>query len=195
MSKSWPLSLLLLFGAVLTDAQQTLPDGCALSLLESGQLTSLHGKVVNAPHDMILRVPNCESVVLVYSGEPDASVSAPNLPAPSRPKLRRDYSFKKFDKYVRAEQRHLFGGGICIGCSKYEVEATFAGILEIAHVPDGLTRDTSGFLRDASGKVVGTAGFGHPGPFYKYRLVIESVSDVVGRRLPGRSQTNVLSGP
>jgi hypothetical protein len=74
-----------------------------------------------------------------------------------------------------------------------QVEATFTGILEAASVPAGLTKDASGLLRDATGRVVGNAGFGHPAPIYEYRFVIESVSDITARKLPSPSSADVES--
>jgi hypothetical protein len=55
-------------------------------------------------------------------------------------------------------------------------------LLEFSPETDRAIRRLLEFL--ASGKIVGKAGFGHPAPAYKYRLVIESVSDVVARKLP-----------
>jgi hypothetical protein len=38
--------------------------------------------------------------------------------------------------------------------------------------------------QDRSRRVIRTYGWGHPGPFADYRLVIESVSRVMARKLP-----------
>jgi len=76
-------------------------------------------------------------------------------------------------------------------CMKYgDVEATLTGKLEIASMPPGTTKDPTGFVRDSSGKIVGTFGWGHPVPFAKYRLVIQSVSDVKARKLPKPTPPN-----
>ncbi len=48
----------------------------------------------------------------------------------------------------------------------------------------GATKDHAGFVRDESGKIVGKSGWGHPVPFAKYRLVIQSVSNIKARKLP-----------
>jgi hypothetical protein len=69
-------------------------------------------------------------------------------------------------------------------CPKYDVEASLTGQLEAATTPDGLRRDSVGFLWDTSGKLRGTSGFGHPNRSYKYRLVIESVTEVVAHKRP-----------
>ena len=50
--------------------------------------------------------------------------------------------------------------------------------------PGSTTKDNFGFLHDASGKVVGTSGFGHPTRRFKYRLVIMSAADVTAHKLP-----------
>jgi hypothetical protein len=64
-----------------------------------------------------------------------------------------------------------------------DVEATVTGKLEIATIPAGTTKDSMGFIRDASGKILGTSGWGHPTRTFKYRLVIFSVADVTARKL------------
>ena len=66
-------------------------------------------------------------------------------------------------------------------CPKYKVEATLTGVLSVATIPPGLTKDNLGFLRDSSGKIVGKVGFGHPTPLFKYQLAIRSASDVIAR--------------
>jgi hypothetical protein len=125
---------------------------------------------------MLLAVRGCgDRVVLAYAGDPDTGV-------PSE-RLRRDRNFARFKKYIGATYKST-GKELCMQCSKYDVEATFTGRFDVAAIPEGLKKDNLGFLHDESGKIVGKAGFGHPAPVYKYRLVIESVSDVVARKLP-----------
>ena len=65
-----------------------------------------------------------------------------------------------------------------------DVEATLTGKLEFASMPPGTTKDPASLLHDSSGKIVGAFGWGHPVPFAKYRLVIQSVSDLKARKLP-----------
>jgi hypothetical protein len=91
-------------------------------------------------------------------------------------------SLAKFKKYTSATKKSI-GNSICIQCPKYEVEATLTGTLTIASVPSGFSKDNLGFLHDASGKIVGQVGFGHPIPLYKYQLAIEYASDVIARLL------------
>lgn len=196
------LLLLLLSTAVF--GQNNHEESCALSSGTQGQRFTVRGKAYRNLHDLILVVPGCkEAAVLVYAGEIGAlygsSSTSINVPGPSEPtgvtdlKLRRDSSFNKFKKYLNATYESR-GAEHCIQCPKYEVEATFTGMLELETIPKDLTRDNLGFLHDSSGKIVGQAGFGHP-PSRKYRLVIESVSDVKARKIakPGTAQSNVAA--
>ena len=149
---------------------------CALSSAEKGQTVTLRGQVKSTAHDMLLILPNCESgVVLQYSGDAETETSAVQL--------KRNRDFKRFQKYTSAAHKST-GKNLCMQCPMYEVEATLTGRLDVASVSEGTTRDQLGFVRDRSGKIVGKAGWGHPMPVYRYRLVIESVSNVVARKLP-----------
>jgi hypothetical protein len=153
-------------------------SSCPLSTFKSGQTVTVHGKIGQAPHDMTLVVSGCsDAVVLVYAGDLESRESSD--------KLLKDKNLEQFEKYTSATYRKIGGKGICIQCPKYEVEATLTGRLDVAAdtVPEGLWKDKLGMLHDQSGKFVGEAGFGHL-PMQKYRLVIESVSDVAARELP-----------
>jgi hypothetical protein len=74
--------------------------------------------------------------------------------------------FKEFDKLLSTQAK---SDGLCLGCVKFTVAATFVGRL------DG-TKD-SGLIRDESGKVIGLSGFGNLNR-YKARLVLQSVADL-----------------
>jgi hypothetical protein len=74
--------------------------------------------------------------------------------------------FKEFDKLLSTQAK---SDGLCLGCVKFTVAATFVGRL------DG-TKD-SGLIRDKSGKVIGLSGFGNLNR-YKARLVLQSVADL-----------------
>ena len=172
----WFSIFVVLLSSASAFCQEAGNSGCSLASFSNTEVATLRGKVASGPHDMLLKVPNCdESVVLVYAGDNETTVPVE--------KLRRDQAMRLFKKYTEATYKGT-AKDICLQCPKYEVEATVTGQLEIASVPEGLKRDALGFLRDASGKVVGTFGFGHPNRPYKYRLVIESVSGVTARRLP-----------
>jgi hypothetical protein len=174
-----------LFFTASASAQSATGGMCPLSTFTNGQTVTVHGKVGQAPHDMALVVPGCsEAVVLVYAGDPESRESSE--------KLLKDESFKRFEKYSRATYDRKIGEkGICMQCPKYEVEATLTGRFDVASdtVPEGQWKDKLGMLHDQSGKFVGKAGFGHP-PIQKYRLVIESVSDVAARELPKPKVSN-----
>jgi hypothetical protein len=169
------LGLLLLSSAAAL-GQSTDRRDCSLPASSSKPSTSLRGKIGNGSHDMLLIVSHCQdAVVLVYAGDSETDVPAARLVV--------DRNLKRFRKYTEATYKKI-GKGICMQCPKYEVEANFTGQLEVATTPDGLRRDNTGFLWDSSGKLRGTSGFGHPNRSYKYRLVIESVSEVVAHKLP-----------
>lgn len=150
---------------------------CSLAPMKNGEPVSLNGKIVYGAHDLLLTIKGCdEAVVLRYAGDADS--------AETRDSLVQDEALRKFQKYLASTYTRV-GGGVCEQCPKYEVEATLTGRIDIASdsFPQGQWKDKVGFLHDASGKVVGKAGFGHP-PSYKYRLIIKSVSHVTARKLP-----------
>lgn len=145
---------------------------CAVDSVADGQIASLRGRVVNAPHDMTLEVPGCkDSIVLVSAG------SSGPLGAGTR-----NRDLQHFWKYTSATRKRI-GNAVCMQCPRFRVEATLTGRLAIATVPGGTTRDSLGFLHDSSGRIVGRAGFGHPVPVYKFQMEIESASDVVAHEI------------
>ncbi len=152
-------------------------DGCVLSTATNGQTITVHGKVMSEPHDMAFGIPGCnDTVLLTYAGDRDNDVSVDQL--------RKDENLKQFQNYTSAVYKSK-GKSLCLQCMKYgDVEATLTGKLQVATMPPGTTKDPAGFLRDSTGKIVGTFGWGHPVPFAKYRLIIQSVSDVKARKLP-----------
>ncbi len=170
------VAVLTLLSSAIAFGQESDRGGCGLAEFANGQTLTVRGKIAIGAHDMLLVVPNCEqSVVLAYAGD-----SETNVPAD---KLRRDRNLERFKKYTESRYKSA-GKRICLQCAKYEVQASLTGQLEVAIIPEGAIRDQLGFLRNGSGKITGKAGFGHPTPLYKYRLVIESISDVAARRLP-----------
>ena len=152
-------------------------SGCVLSTATAGHIITMRGKVSSEPHDMAFEIRGCsDTVLLTYAGDRDNDVSADQL--------QKDDNLKQFQTYTSAVYKST-GKSLCIQCMKYgDVEATLTGKLEVATMPPGTTKDPAGFLHDSSGKIVGKFGWGHPVPFAKYRLVIESVSDVKARKLP-----------
>jgi hypothetical protein len=73
--------------------------------------------------------------------------------------------FKQFDSLLATPYK---GGGVCLGCTKYEVSATLTGRLDFV-VP--------ALQRDASGKISAISGFGNLNA-WSTRLVLQSVSDI-----------------
>jgi hypothetical protein len=172
----WPL-LLLFISPVMAPGQNT-TDTCILDVAKDGQTIAVRGKAVQLPHDLGLDIRGCtDLVVLTFAGEySDNRVSADQL--------RRDHNLRQFNKYVSSIYKSD-GKNICMQCSKYaDVEATLIGKLQIATIPPGTTKDPFGFLHDATGKIIGTSGFGHPSRSYRYQLVILSIADVKARKLP-----------
>jgi hypothetical protein len=151
---------------------------CVLSSATNGQIVTVHGTVRSEPHDMAFDIPGCDETVLVtFAGYSDSDVDANQLHV--------DGNMKRFMKYTGSTYSRSKGGGICGQCSKYgDVEAEIMGKLEIAALPPGATKNQMGFMRDASGKFVGIFGWGHPVPFAKFRIIVESVSKVKARKLP-----------
>lgn len=80
--------------------------------------------------------------------------------------LEKDKNFKQFDSLLSSAYKG--GGGLCLGCVRYEVSATMVGRLDGAE---------PGIHRDSAGKIVSISGFGNLNA-YRARLVLQSVSDV-----------------
>ncbi len=150
---------------------------CILSTASNGQTLTVKGKARSTAHDLAFDIPGCkETVLLTFAGEKDSNVSVSEL--------RQDDALRRFQKYTSSVYRSL-GKNICMECAKYgDVEADLTGKLEIATMPPGATKDKANFIRDSSGKIIGTFGWGHPGPFAGYRLVIQSATHVKARKLP-----------
>jgi hypothetical protein len=85
--------------------------------------------------------------------------------------LDKSKDFKQFDSLLATPSK---GGGMCLGCGRYEVSATLVGRL------DGVAK--AGVQRDKAGKIVGISGFGNMNE-YSARLVLQSVSDVSSKEI------------
>jgi hypothetical protein len=150
---------------------------CALATAKNGQKLTVWGKVRSEPHDMAFDIPGCDqTVLLTYAGAQDNGVSATEL--------HQDAELKRFQEYTTSVYKTT-AKNPCMECPRFgDVEASLTGTLEIATMPDGATRDRANFIRDQTGKIIGQYGWGHPGPFAAYRLVIQSVANVKARKLP-----------
>jgi len=150
---------------------------CVLSTASNEQTLTVKGKARNTAHDLVFDIPGCdEAVLLTFAGNHDNDVSVTEL--------RRDSELKRFQKYTTSVYTNR-GKSNCMDCLEYgDVEAELTGKLEIATMPPGATRDKANFIRDGSGKIIGTFGWGHPGPITAYRLVIQAVADVKAKKLP-----------
>jgi hypothetical protein len=92
----------------------------------------------------------------------------------SRPavKLQKDKPFKQFDSLL-AQTHDNRGTSACLGCPRYQVQATLVGRLD-AVASAGIERN--------GGKIVGLGGFGNLNA-YPARLVLESVADVTPKEI------------
>jgi hypothetical protein len=79
--------------------------------------------------------------------------------------LDKNKDFKQFDSLLAAPYK---GNGMCLGCTKSEVSATFTGRVDAVQPV---------LRRDPSGKIIDITGFGNLNA-YPVRLVLQSVSDV-----------------
>jgi hypothetical protein len=122
-----------------------------------GKIIRVRGEVGQWPHDLALWSDQCdtEKIVIAYPGEQ-------SVKPPVDFELRRDQDIKKFERLLVAKNKD--------GGYRYAVAATFTGRLDIS--------ETVGFVRDEAGKVRGIQGYGHPFPFSRFQLVVQSVSDV-----------------
>jgi hypothetical protein len=84
--------------------------------------------------------------------------------------LDKNKDFKQFDSALAAPYK---GGGMCMGCVKFEVTATLVGRI------DGTE---PALRRDATGKIVAIRGFGNLNA-YSARLVLQSVSEVAPQEI------------
>jgi hypothetical protein len=176
MSQSLWLRFLIFFCSA-TAFGQNQTDACILGTAKNGQTIAVRGSTVQEPHDLVFDIAGCnDGVVLTFAGYSDNDVGTDQL--------RQDGDLKDFQKYTSSTYKRR-GKHICLQCAKYgNVNATLTGKLEIATIPPGTTKDSLGFVHDASGKIVGASGFGHPTRIFKYRLVILSASDVTAVKLP-----------
>jgi hypothetical protein len=82
-------------------------------------------------------------------------------------KLDKNKEFKQFDSALSAP--YSTRSGMCLGCGRNTVTATFTGRLDAV--------EAAGIVRDRTGKLVSAPGFGNLNR-YRARLVLQRVSDV-----------------
>lgn len=105
--------------------------------------------------------------------------------SPTRAAVTLDKSkdFKQFDNLL--SQPHNKGVGMCLGCARYEVSATFVGRLDAVADPT--------LQRDKDGKIIGFGGFGNANA-YPARLVLQSVTDVTPKEVDFSKSDEVTKG-
>jgi hypothetical protein len=121
--------------------------------------------------------------VALVTAQPARNYSGP-YKAPTRAAVVLDKSkdFKLFDSLLAAPRK---GMGMCLGCVKSTVSATFVGRLDtVANVT---------LKRDKDGKVIDFGGFGNMNA-YPARLVLQSVSDVTPKDVDFSKQDEVYKG-
>jgi len=104
--------------------------------------------------------------------------------APTRTPVVLDKSkdFKQFDSLLSTPRK---GMGMCLGCVKSTVSATFVGRLDAVASPV--------LKRDKDGKITDFGGFGNMNA-YPARLVLQSVSDLTPKDVDFSKQDDVLKG-
>jgi hypothetical protein len=90
--------------------------------------------------------------------------------------------FKQFDSLLSTPRK---GSGLCLGCVKNTVNATFIGRLDAVANPS--------LKRDKDGKITDFGGFGNMNA-YPSRLVLQSVSDITPNEVSFAKQDEVYKG-
>jgi hypothetical protein len=122
--------------------------------------------------------------VALVTAQPARNYAGP-YKAPTRAAvvLDKNKDFKTFDSLLSTPRR---GMGLCLGCVKSTVSATFVGRLDtVASVI---------LKRDKDGKVTDFGGFGNMNA-YPARLVLQAVSDVTPKDVDYSKQDAVYAGP
>ncbi|MBI3664258.1 MAG: hypothetical protein HY234_14565 [Acidobacteria bacterium] len=128
-------------------------------------MVRVHGTVVRGPHDIYLLASGpegTEEIILAFADDPEVNPK-PNFRVNNH-NLRR-----KFEQHLGAKVGRR-GGKLSAGAYRYEVSATFVGRFDVSK--------EIGFVRGEDGGIRGIEGFGHPFPFTRYRLVIESIERI-----------------
>lgn len=194
MKRLFVLVLFLCAGACTLQAQvvdTTVCDVLKNPASFNGKIVRIKGTVAAGLDQFILRGANCgQPVDAIWLAYPEGTKgkAAPDAILELRPahnfagkyaaadrapvKLEKDKQFKQFDSLLAEE--HNKGPYTCLGCRRYELNATLVGRL------DGVA-DAS-LQRDSSGKIVGLGGFGNMNA-YPARLVIQSVADVAPKEI------------
>jgi len=150
----------------------------------NGKIVRIKGTVSSGFDEFIIKAEDCnhhvDSIWLSYpegtkakSGptamlqlQPARNFTGTVTPVDRAPvTLDKSKDFKQFDSLLASPYK---GGGMCLGCAKYEVSATLTGRLDTAEPALG---------RDASGKITAISGFGNLNA-WPTRLVLQSVSDI-----------------
>ena len=150
----------------------------------NGKIVRIKGTVSSGFDEFVIKAEDCkhhiDSIWLSYpegtkakSGpaallqlQPARNFTEPLHRLIARPvTLDKSKDFKQFDSMLATAYK---GGGVCLGCTKYEVSATLTGRLDFA---------APALQRDASGKIIAISGFGNLNA-WPTRLVLQSVSDI-----------------
>ena len=148
-----------------------------------GKIVRLKGTVISGFDEFAIKDSSCgQAVNGIWLSYPEGTKakSGPvamvqlrldkNSPAATVPNrapvtLDKNKDFKQFDTLLATPHK----GGLCLGCMKYTVTATFTGRI------DG--SKTTGATREGTGKFTSVDGFGNMN-LYPARLVLQSVADV-----------------
>jgi len=121
--------------------------------------------------------------VALVTAQPARNYSGP-YKAPTRTPvvLDKGKDFKTFDSLLSQPRK---GPGMCLGCVKSSVSATFVGRL------DAVASAT--LKRDKDGKITDFGGFGNANA-YPARLVLQSVADITPKDIDYSKQAAALAG-
>jgi hypothetical protein len=115
--------------------------------------------------------------------QPAHNYSGPyKAPARTAVVLDKGKDFKQFDSLLSAPRK---GMGLCLGCVKNTVSATFVGRLDAVANPS--------LKRDKDGKITDFGGFGNMNA-YPARLVLQSVSEITPKEVDFSKQDEAYKG-
>ena len=120
--------------------------------------------------------------VALVTAQPARNYAGPfKFPVRAAIVLDKSKDFKQFDSLLSTPRK---GMGLCLGCVKNSVSATFVGRLDAVATP--------GLKRDKDGKVIDFSGFGNMNA-YPTRLVLQSVSDITPKDVDYSKQDAVYA--
>ncbi len=181
--KHFGLVLVLLIGTISLSAQtldRSVCDILANPASFDGKIVRIKGTATAGFDEFVIKDPSCKQAVnAIWLAYPEGTKAkagpaavltlqiAKNSPgtaaAPTRAlvTLDKNKDFKQFDSLLATPYK---SHGMCLGCGKYTVTATFVGRIDGTGIV--------GLKRDSSGKFISVSGFGNMNR-YSARLVLQ----------------------